>query len=310
MITSRNNMQTMQNETINILSIHQEIENNGYAVIDFLDESEVNSLLHFHLKSSPSINLSSVGMVFSMSASDLAHRQMITEEVKKVFSSKLGKLFPDYRIVQCNLISKNPNEFSKMPLHQDPSLVDETSIKSLAVWCPLIDVNEQNGCLQVVKKSHFLNSQFRPLFAFEGFPYSQTILSLLEKIYLTSIPMKAGQAVIYDRRLFHGSPPNSSGIQRVAAVCSLVPKNILLHFCYRETPTSSKIELFEVEDEFYDSYIVGEKPEGVKNLGTFDYRFEPITPELLVEKLETQGLPIDKKLMLWLQTNLFLKIFQ
>lgn len=294
---------------MNMLNIHQEIEKNGYAVIDFLDETEVNTLLKFRDTYSPSISLSSAGMVFSMSASDLSSRQMITQEVKKWFSSKLANLFPEYRIVQCNLISKNPNAFSQMPLHQDPSLLDENSIKSFAVWCPLIDVNEENGCLQVVKKSHLLNSKFRPLFVFEGFPYSEAILSLLEQNYLTSIPMKAGQAVIYDRRLFHGSPPNSSTIVRVAAVCSLVPENILLHFCYRENPTSSKIELFEVEDEFYDSYIVGKKPEGVKKLGTFDYRVEALTPELLVKKLGTQELRIHKKFILWLQTHLLFKIF-
>ncbi|MEH2138370.1 glycosyltransferase [Nostoc sp.] len=214
---------------------------------------------------------------------------MITQEVKKRFSSKLATLFPEYRIVLCNLVFKSPDVFSEMPLHQDPSLVDERSLKSFGVWCPLIDVHEQNGCLLVVKKSHLLNSQLRPLFVFNGFPYSQDILSLLQQNYLTSIPMKAGQALIYDKRLFHGSPPNSTAIERVAAVCGLVPENILTHFCYRETPTSSKIELFEVEDEFYDRYIVGQKPEGVKRLGTLDYNVDSLTPELLVKKLGTKN---------------------
>lgn len=44
----------------------------------------------------------------------------------------------------------------------------------------------------------------------------------------------------------------------VPAIRNLVSKKISTHFCYRETLTSSKIELFEVEDEFYDRYIVEE----------------------------------------------------
>ncbi|MEG3918033.1 phytanoyl-CoA dioxygenase family protein [Microcoleus sp. T3_A4] len=144
-----------------------------------------------------------------------------------------------------------------------------------------MEVNEQNGCLQLVKKSNLLNSQLRALWIFEGFPYSQDILSIIQQQYLTSIRMKAGQALIYDKRLFHGSPPNTTATERVPAICSLVPQEILLHFCYRESPTSDKIGLFEVEDEFYNRYIVGEKPEDVKSLGIFDYEVEPLTQKFL-----------------------------
>ncbi|MEH2003241.1 MAG: phytanoyl-CoA dioxygenase family protein [Nostoc sp.] len=275
--------------------IYQELEENGYAVIDFLNETKVKSLLKFDAKYSfPKILLTS-GMTFSINTSDLSYRKLLTQEVKSCFAPKLAILFPEYRIVLCNLVFKSPNVlFSEMPLHQDPSLVDEPSLRSFGVWCPLIDVDEQNGCLQIIKKSHFLNSKRRPFFVFDGFPYSQDILSILQQNYLSSIPMKAGQALVYDKRLFHGSPPNTTTLERVAAVCSLVPQNILTHFCYRETLTSDKLEVFEVEDEFYDRYIVGQRPEGVKRLGTFDYEVDPFMPEQLIEKLEKKKSKLDK----------------
>ncbi|QLE44451.1 glycosyltransferase [Nostoc sp. C052] len=270
--------------------IHQELEKNGYAVIEFLNETEVKSFLKFNEKYSFPNNLATTGMTFSMSTSDLSYRRLLTQEVKRHFASKLKILFPEYRIVLCNLVFKSPDVLlSEMPLHQDPSLVDETSLTSFGVWCPLIDVDEQNGCLQVVKKSHLLNSKPRPIFVFDGFSYSQEILSILQQNYLSSISMKAGQALVYDKRLFHGSPPNTTIVERVAAVCSLVPQNILTHFCYRETLTSEKLQVFEVEDEFYDRYIVGQRPEGVKRLDTFDYEVDPLTPEILIEKLGTKN---------------------
>ncbi|XZO04197.1 MAG: phytanoyl-CoA dioxygenase family protein [Microcoleus sp.] len=229
-------------------------------------------------------------MCFSINTSEVSYRQLVTQEIKRLFAPKLANFFPKYRIALCNFVPKKPNLSSSiMPLHQDPSLVDESSLNSFGVWCPLIEVNEQNGCLQIVKKSHLLNSKLRPLWMFEGFPYSPDILSIIEQQYLTSIPMKAGQALVYDKRLFHGSPPNTTATERVAAVCSLVPQEILTHFGYRESPTSDKIELFEVEDEFYDRYIVGQKPEGVKSLGIFDYEVEPLTPEKLMETLEKES---------------------
>ena len=266
-------------------SIDQELEENGYAIIDFLSESDVQSLLRFDTKHSLPNDLVAPAMSFSFNTSEVSYRQAVTQEIKRVFAPKLAALFPEYRIVLGSLVHKKTDAlYSIMPLHQDPSLVDETFLRAFGVWCPLIDVNEQNGCLQVVKKSHILNSNSRAYFVFDGFPYSQDILSM-QQHYLTSVPMRAGQALVYDKRLFHGSPPNLTASERVAAICSIVPQEILTHFCYRESQASDKIEVFEVEDEFYDRYIVSQKPEDVKSLGTFDYKVDPLTPELLVEKL-------------------------
>lgn len=277
---------TKEKPFLNLSSINYELERNGYVVIDFLSECEVQNFLKLDQKNPPPNDIVSSGISFSTSTSDLSYRRAITQKVKEIFSSKLANLLPEYRVLLCNLVRKKPDElYSEMPLHQDPSLIDEESLISYGVWCPLIDVDQQNGCLQVVKKSHLLNSRIRPFWRFDGFPYSQDILSNIQQHYLTSVPMKAGQALIYDKRLFHGSPPNLTTVERVAAICGLVPENILTHFCYRESPTSDQIELFEVEDEFYDRYIIGQKPEGVKSLGIFDYEIEPLTPEILREKL-------------------------
>lgn len=206
--------------------LQNELNQNGYVVIDFLNEGELQTLLKFNRENSPPDDLNSAGISFSTGTSKLSYRQAITEQIKKIFSQKSIKLLPEYRILLCNLVRKNPNnQYSEMLLHQYPSLTDEAVFKSYGVWCPLIDVDEQNGCLQVVQKSHLLNSHIRPFFVFEGFPYSREILTLMQQRYLTSLPMKAGQALIYDKRLFHGSPPNSTAVERVAAICSLVPMN-------------------------------------------------------------------------------------
>ncbi|MEG4805113.1 phytanoyl-CoA dioxygenase family protein [Microcoleus sp. ARI1-B5] len=276
--------------------IHREIETKGYAVINFLNENEVKSLISFYKKQSlPDDMVASPGMVFSIGTTELSYRQKISQEIKKAFTSKLKSLFPNYRIAFGVLGYKKPDaSSSKMHLHQDCSLTDETVMKSLGVWCPLIDVEEQNGCLQVVNRSHLLNSKARPFWVFSWFPYDQEVLSLMQEHYLTSLPMKAGQALIYDKRLFHGSPPNTTATERVAAICGLVPQGILSQFCSRESQISDKIELFEVEDEFYDRYIAGQKPEGLKSLGTFDYEVDPLTPEQLVEFMNSPQAQVKK----------------
>ena len=181
--------------------IHQEIDENGYIIINLINENEVQSLLSFDKNSSLPNDLVNSPMCFSINTAEISYRQLVTQEIKRLFAPNLAALFPKYRIIICNFVRKKPNLSSSiMPLHQYPSLVDESSLNCFGVWCPLIDVNEQNGCLQIVKKSHLLNSKLRPLWIFEGFPYSQDILSIIQQQYLTSIPMKAGQALIYDKQ--------------------------------------------------------------------------------------------------------------
>jgi thioesterase domain-containing protein/ectoine hydroxylase-related dioxygenase (phytanoyl-CoA dioxygenase family)/glycosyltransferase involved in cell wall biosynthesis len=270
--------------------IYLEIETKGYAVIDFLDQSEVLNLLDFYKKQSLPEDLAESELAFSINSSDASYRKFVTHEIQKIFTSKLTSLTPNHRVAFCTFGRKKPNaSHSGMPLHQDPSVVDESLLKSFGLWCPLVDVNEKNGCLQVVPKSHLLNSKKRPLFVFDGFPYSKETLSIIQQQYLTAVPMKAGQALIYDRRLLHGSPPNLTNFERVAAIGILVPKDDPIHFCYRGSQTPSKIEVFEVDDEFYNQYVVdhagGQRPEGGRSLGVFDYEVEPLTTELLIEKL-------------------------
>ncbi|MEH2092976.1 hypothetical protein, partial [Nostoc sp.] len=62
--------------------IDQELEENGYAVIDFLNETEVKSLLKFNEKYSFPNNLLTTGMTFSISTSYLSYRKLLTQEIK------------------------------------------------------------------------------------------------------------------------------------------------------------------------------------------------------------------------------------
>ncbi len=277
-------------------STHQQLEEKGYAVTDFLSEDQVQNLLSFYQKYPlPRDSTTDAPYLYrSEISADISYRQLVTQEIKKIFTSNIEALFPGYRIVYCNFISKAPNSPS-VSIHQDPSVVDETSQKSFIIWCPLIDVNEQTGCLQVVSKSHLITSNPRPRFVYAGSSCSQDVVSLMQDNYLTTVPMKAGQALIFDGRSFHGSSPNLSTSERVVANCHIAPKNSSIHFCYRESQTSEKLEIFEVDDAFYDSYVRGQKPEYIKSLGVFDYEVEPLIPEQLVEFMNAPELKASKE---------------
>jgi hypothetical protein len=60
--------------------------------------------------------------------------------------------------------------------------------------------------------------------------------------------MKAGDAIIYDHRLIHGSPPNMTNVIRMAVNMVYIPVvSSPIHYVY----DSNKIRMFEVDNEFF-----------------------------------------------------------
>ena len=273
-------------------SLYQELEEKGYKVIDFIRADEVQSLLKFYCENPIPKDLLEPVVSATLCSSDLSYRQQATQEIKKILIPKLEVLFPNHRAVVCSFINKRIDKFyGNINLHQDRSFADETNLKTFGIWCPLVDVNEQNGCFYVVQKSHLLNSTPR---SSNGFPYSQEILSLMKQDYLTNVPMKAGQALIYDNRLIHGSFLNSTDTERLAVVCILTPKDNPVLFYYRDSQIPNKLEVFKVDDAFYDTYIQKEKPKNAVSIGVFDYEVDPLTPEQLVEFMSQQQPKVNK----------------
>jgi len=277
-------------------NVNQNLEEKGYTVIDFLTEDQVQNLLSFYQRCPlPTDAATDAPYLYRSDISaDTAYRQLVAQEIKRIFTSNIEALFSEYEFVYCNFIGKEPSSPS-ISIHQDPSIVDETSLKSFIVWCPLLDVTAQTGCLQVVSRSHLITSDPRPRFVYTGSSCSQDVVALMRQDYLTTVPMQAGQALVFDGRLFHGSSPNLSANERVAVTCHIAPQKSLIHFCYRESSDSSKVELFEVDDKFYEQYITGQKPEDVKSLGFFDYKISPLTPEQLVEFMNAPNSNKSKK---------------
>ena len=295
-VSKANVKHNIKNQIVTNLSpltpeMQRQLETEGYVVLDnLLSEAELQELRDFdRVHPLPDDMASSDASVTSLT-SDLSYRQKLGGKFKKIVTPKLAKLIPRYRFVFSLWFRKKPNsKNNSVILHQDPSFTDELQYLSLGIWCSLNDVDIEKSCLCVVKGSHKLNLHRRSYFISHGFPYDQTVLSCMEDNYLTPIPLKAGQAILFDKRLFHGSPPNASNIERVAATCfSLLPQDAPLYFYYRESKKADQLEIYEVEDDFYDNYIWGEKPHGngVKFIGTEDYTYDPITPEIIAEVLE------------------------
>jgi hypothetical protein len=170
-----------------------------------------------------------------------------------------------------------------LPLHQDYSLIDHKEHLGVNVWIPLCDVDHRNGCMRMAAYSHL----FDHISAMPPNPGAwQGLYSELEARYLTSEPMAAGMACVFDTRLLHATEENATSDNRVAAVLSMVPVSATprLHFWNAEVP--KQLEVYHIDTEFAwnmtpNTYPDEKAREGATFVKTMDYDPVPWTLEEL-----------------------------
>lgn len=211
-------------------------------------------------------------------AVDLAIRDAIQPYVDQYFS--------ECRMTGGMFLAKGLGDGSESNLHQDWCMVDETRHDSVNVWCPLTDVDEENGALQVLKGTHRLSRTIRAM----------TMRSLFIEFrpdiapYLTPVPMQAGQLVVYSHRVFHGSKPNRSERIRVAMAAGVVPRDAHEVHYYRDPlHPDAAIEMFAFEQaRFYEESFDFEdqgRPAHLTHLAVVEHQVHPLDLAQVIAKM-------------------------
>lgn len=256
-----------------------ELDHAGYTLIECLDQHDIETLVRYYHRTAQA----AVGMGFlvSMMSQDLSYRQCLSQVITAMLRPKVQQYFPDSRLCFGSFIVKQPHlPNSEVQMHQDWSFVDETQFASYGIWCPLTDVDRQNGCLSVIQGSHLFNRHPRGLL--NEFPYPE-LLPALQADWLTHIPMRAGQALVYDSRLFHCSAINHSDEERIVAAGLMVPQAAALRYYHRDLQNpAAPLEVFEVDDDFYTRLIIGVRPEGITPIDWVAQHYEPLSLDRFV----------------------------
>lgn len=141
------------------------------------------------------------------------------EILKSVFAPRLNALLQiDYRMITSSLLGKSGYGKGDLPLHQHFNFMDETKyLPALVVWCPLVDTDESNGNLHVVSGTHRLPKFPRAYTETEksDLHYSAACWRIFND-RAEAVPAKAGEAIVMDNSLIHGSPPILSDKTRIA----------------------------------------------------------------------------------------------
>lgn len=138
----------------------------------------------------------------------------IVDCVTPKFFSQLSELAAEFaeepvELIKTNVICKNQYAKGAVPFHQDVSYSPRNPYQ-FTIWLSLDDVDEQGGALEVVPKSH--QEKIEPPIDFWSPDYQPT--SFPSK----KLPVKAGDAIVFDSRIWHGSGVNHLNSSRFALV--------------------------------------------------------------------------------------------
>jgi ectoine hydroxylase-related dioxygenase (phytanoyl-CoA dioxygenase family) len=263
--------------------LQEQFHENGYVIVPLLTEEEISELLQLYQDCYPE---GVQGFFTTTFANDVAHRERVNRSIQAFCSNRIKELFEHYKILFSSFIVKAPGEKSELILHQDMTLVDERYYSGINIWCPLIDLNEKNGAIQLLPKSHRFFNTYRG----SSLPdiYDNVVPEL--KKLLQPCYLKAGEAVIFDQSIIHYSPPNLSDKERPAINTFVAHKEAVIRICYWDKEREGEVEIFEQEDNFLEHFEnfghnIFNRPTIGKSLGYFPYDFPKLTLAQLEEEL-------------------------
>jgi ectoine hydroxylase-related dioxygenase (phytanoyl-CoA dioxygenase family) len=200
--------------------VRESLEKDGFAVIpNLISNDKVVKCLDFikssinkaaaEVKVTTKDYLSCTGRWATSSPITVETSEILDAAIKSYFEQKLtAKLL----LKKSNVICKTAAITDPVPFHQDISYSPNDPYH-FSVWLSLNDVDINSAPIQVVRNSH--HNKIEPAVDFWD-PYFVDTYNNSKDI--KSITVNAGDAIVFDSKLFHGSDKNCSNKDRFAYV--------------------------------------------------------------------------------------------
>ncbi len=236
------------------------IEEDGYLIKPFLSAEEIAYMQGLWDQETAGLTQS---MVATTMSTNKAFREHLHAEICRIFTPKLNGILRNYKPLSGAYIMKRPSADSALVTHFDWMFVDERRYTSLHVWVPFVDVDATNGAFQILPKSHSMVNAWRGQNTADSVFFNDRTI---KPGAAQTLNMKAGEALIYDNRLIHGTPPNTSEHDRLAAGLVMIPIEATPIHVYTpaEKMFDEVVEVFEVDEQFYFDHDIRERPVGYK----------------------------------------------
>ena len=261
----------------------------GYAIIPFLNEDEVAQLREVFFKEHP--DKLPGGLYATAHSADHSFRAKMSDTIEQAFTRARLDHFDEVKALGGTFMCKSPGDSVLQP-HQDWNIVDEEQQASFNVWVPLVDVSEQNGTIQVWPGSHKKFKTFRSINIPD--PFSKVKQELWE--VLVPLNMKAGEALVYDHRLLHGSKENRSDEHRLVVVFGIIPQAADMYYYYKE---GEAIKEYHCSPEFYMSGEPTKGPNGLELSRSLGFADAAITAEQIIPEPKEEATVAAPKPGFW-----------
>lgn len=240
------------------LTLDEQLATQGFVVVPFLDTEQVQTLLQFfyanHRSELP-------GFYATAHSSDLAFRKQMNDQIKAVFEPAIARNFQNCNALGGSYVVKSKSQEERLHPHQDWNIVDEAEYRSFNIWVPLVDLTQKNGAIRVVPGSHLWLDNFRGPQIPDGLgAHNETIWE-----HMQTLNMKAGEALIYDHRLYHASYPNLTDELRIATVFGIIPKDAQMFYYYGK---DDAVEVYESSLDFFMEGDIQKGPEILRKVKT------------------------------------------
>lgn len=264
-------------------TLQAEFHEKGYIIVPFISQEQINELFGVYKHCYPD---GVQGFFSTTFANNVEHREMVNRSIREICIEQIENLFENYKILFSSFIVKAPGENSRLIMHQDMTLVDEDVYSGINIWCPMVDLTETNGAIEVLPKSHRFYKTYRGSSIPDIYDNVKSeVVGLMQPCYL-----KAGEAIIFDQSIIHNSPPNLSDTERPTINTFVAHEDARIKICYWDKETcGDNVEIFEQEDDFLEKFEnfghnIFSRPTIGTSLGLFPYDF----PKLTVEQIERE----------------------
>lgn len=224
----------------------QGLQDSGFVQMPMLPPVAVDQLLQAFARFHPQLPES--GFVSSTYSPDLGYKQAVSDCITAIVRPHLDAVFQDHRILGAAFLYKMPGPQSKLPLHQDWTVVDESRFIATNVWMPLVDADVENGTLHIMPGSHRVMRGIRA----PTLPFCYSGHEALMQRHMHPVSTRAGQAVVINQATVHHSPANLKDAVRPAITVGVVSQAARLRFYYRDQKrTDQRLEMFDQDDDFF-----------------------------------------------------------
>lgn len=252
-------------------------QRDGFVVVDFLPPEVVEELLAAYEAFESGIDSGYYPSLMSPDEDykDRTHFKVV-EQVWPIFD----RFIDGYEPMLGVFMVKHSGPDTEVAPHQDWIVADESVRPTMNAWAPLTPLTEATGRMKVLPGSHKWLEGLRgsPTFPTQW----QAEYERVRDELMVEVPIEVGQAMVYDIRVLHGTPPNLSDDTRVVTSLYAVPKGIPSVHYHRDD--DGTVRGYEVPRNFCATFLIGDVPQGTQFTEIPDYTVEPLAFDEIAQR--------------------------